>query len=168
MHDLHEYRSKALTWLEAQAARVRSSYDRQTNQSSMLSMTTSTHRTTSNSVDACPATKAVHLKYVELERSLNAYPLYKPLSLTFYEPANSADRYRWFHDMQLSFPTALLKVAVGAPIGTLVWIVKRDVDTMEIGDEEEIQEALSAIQPLISQVINSLMPVACAHCSNEP
>lgn len=159
MHELHECLSKALTWLEEQAARVRSSSARHTKQSTMLSMTTSAHRAPSNSVDARPATNAIHFKYVELDRSLNAYPSYKPLSLTFYEPANSADRYRWLHDMKLSFPIALLKVAIGGPIGTLIWIVKRDVDMMEIGDEEEIQDALSAIQPLIPQAMSSLLPV---------
>lgn len=99
------------------------------------------------------ATIAVHRRYTELDRALQAYSSYHPLSLTRFEPANSTERFYWLQQLQLSYPIALFKVPVGGALGVLVWVLKRDADSIRDGDSEELQAARELVQPLIPQAI---------------
>lgn len=114
-----------------------------------------------NSKDAMPtagidfreATVKMHIKYANVDKAIRGgLQPYHPLSLTFYEPLDGQERFRWLRDLQLSVPVALLKVAVGAQVGILAWVMKRDPDIAEIGDIEEVEAARVLIQPLIPRV----------------
>lgn len=104
-------------------------------------------------VDLRDGTKAVSTKYIELDQALNAYQPYHPVSLTYFEPTSLTERFNWLQKLQLSHPTALLKVPVGGNLGTLAWVVKRDPTLMEHeGDELELGEARDLLRPMIPQV----------------
>lgn len=98
------------------------------------------------------ASHAMHGKYCAIDKALKGLQPYHPLSLTFFEPANHSERYRWLRDIALSVPIVLLKVSVGGSFGVLCWAMKRDPDTLEIGDTAEIEAARLLIQPVIPRV----------------
>lgn len=98
------------------------------------------------------ANQAMHNKYIEIDKAMKCLQPYHPLSLTFFEPTNHSERYRWLRDLALSFPVVLLKFTVGGAFGVLVWAMQRDADLVEIGDAEEIEAARALIQPVIPRV----------------
>lgn len=106
----------------------------------------------SKGVELREATKAMKIKYIEVDKALKGLLAYHPLSLTFFEPTGHSERYRWLRDLQVSFPVALLKMTVGGVFGVLVWIMKRDEDLIELGDEDEIKDAEALIRPAVPRV----------------
>lgn len=145
----------AIIQMEKDAAAHRAMQKGGLQQSSLFGIgrpTALTHQLTAKGIETRSATWGVSLKYTEVERTLLSFQPYHPISLTFFEPVNSAERYHWLAGLQLSVPIAMIKAQVGGSLGTLVWILRRDQDEMENGDESALHEAQSLIQPLIPQV----------------
>lgn len=106
-----------------------------------------------SAIDYRNATTAVQRKYTETEKALLTYQPYHPMSLTYFEPVNSSERYHWLRGLELSVPTALLKEHIGGSIGILAWLVRRDPEKMNtVGDEQELEEARAMIKPVLPQV----------------
>lgn len=122
-------------------------------QPSIFNSWTNQGTATVSGIDFREAVTAPPLKYMEIEKALKSLQPYHPLSLTYFEPTDRAERYRWLCGLQLSFPIALLKVAVGSTFGVLVWAMKRDEDLIAVGDQEEISVAQSLVQPLVPKVL---------------
>lgn len=111
------------------------------------------------SVDRLPAgieyraaSTAMHVKYCEVDKAMRGLQPYHPLSLTFYEPTNHCERYRFLRDLMVSVPIALLKITVGGAFGVMVWAMKRDQDMIAIGDIEEIEAARALVMPVVPRV----------------
>lgn len=85
------------------------------------SLTRATLDVTSSGIDFHDATLSVHRRYTELEKVLRTYAEYSPLSLTFFEPANVSERFYWLQNLRLSFPVALVKVAIGGSDTSAHW-----------------------------------------------
>lgn len=145
---LHEHLSGMLTYQTQDAARAATSLDKWKARGCLLSEM----NVRPNAPDFREATTAVALKYVELDLAMRAYAPYSPLALTFFEPANSSERYHWLLNLRLSYPIAIIKVVVGGSLGVLAWVLKRDEDMIEICDCEELEEARRLIEPIVPNV----------------
>lgn len=153
---------KAIHNLEACASNTR---DRMRNQM-QGSITAMRANTSGNkSIEFRDPVAAVQTRYTDLEKALQAYMPYHPLSLGVFEPANVSERFYWLQHLQLSCPIALLKAVVGGSLGILTWVVKRDADMVGIGDLEEIEAARTLIEPLIPQVRVLLQSLTRTHPS---
>lgn len=135
-------------------------------QLSVLARTTDVRRAT----DFRNATAVVKLKYSDLDKVVSGYQPYHPVSLSFFEPVNLSERYHWLMGLELSFPIALLKVAVGGSLGTLVWVVKRDESIFGIedgNDEDDLEDARRLLQPLVPKVSKGESVRHAARCQGD-
>ena len=99
----------------------------------------------------CEATSSVNMKYNELDMAVGSLQPYHPLSLTGFEPTSKNERYDFLMGLALSMPCAILKVDVGGAIGTLNWVLKRDVSLLD-ADSGQLEDARTLLQPVIPQI----------------